>query len=116
MTEEKKPRRKYEILVPGRQITIAQIVSRPDPSLCTQLGIEQVKQSLGVLTLTPKESAIIAGDIAVKYGGVNIQTLDRFKGTLIITGKQENVNIALKYILQMFRLHLGFDVPEIRQA
>ena len=60
-------------LVPGRQITLAHIVASPDPILYRKLGldpsVDYTRSAIGVLTVSPAETAIIAADVAVKASG-----------------------------------------------
>ena len=50
-------------------------------------GIPDV-DAIGILTLTPGETAIIAGDMAVRSADVNVAFLDRFSGTLDVYKRQ----------------------------
>ena len=77
-------------LVPGKQITLAHVIASPDPILYTKLGlnpeIDFGRSAIGILTMSPAETAIIAADIATKTSNVDLSFVDRFSGTLIITG------------------------------
>ena len=57
-------------LVPGKQITLAHIIANPDPILYQKLGlnpaVEYAKAAIGVLTVSPAETAIIMADIGIK--------------------------------------------------
>ena len=61
-------------LVPGKQITLAHIIANPDPILYQKLGlnpaVEYAKAAIGVLTVSPAETAIIMADIGIKSAGV----------------------------------------------
>ena len=63
-------------LVPGKQITLAHIIANPDEILYKKLGldpsVEYSKSAIGILTLSPAETAIIAGDISIKASGVEL--------------------------------------------
>ncbi|MCO7124447.1 BMC domain-containing protein [Sporolactobacillus shoreicorticis] len=107
---------KLEVLVPGKQITLAQIIGKPNPEVYAKLGLSEKFDSIGVMKLTPKESAIIAGDLALKYGRVEIAAINRLKGTLLLTGKNESVVYAVSHILRVFQTVLGFEVPEITRS
>ena len=65
MDFEKKERIIQEF-VPGRQITLAHIIASPVPELYAKLGIVDVKDAIGIFTITPSEGAIIAADVASK--------------------------------------------------
>ena len=63
-------------LVPGKQITLAHIIANPDPIMYGKLGldpkVEYSKSAIGVLTVSPAETAIIVADIAMKSSGVKV--------------------------------------------
>ena len=74
-------------LVPGKQVTIAHLIANPDKILYEKLGlnpdIDYSKSAIGILTISPAETAVIAADIAIKASGVDLSFVDRFSGTLI---------------------------------
>jgi ethanolamine utilization protein EutS len=80
--------------VPGKQVTLAHVIAHPDHSLCSRVGLES-SEAIGIMTLTPGESAIIAGDLALKAAAVEIGFLDRFSGTLVISGDLSSVEAAM---------------------
>ena len=69
--------------------------------------------AIGIMNMTPPESAVIASDIAVKSGNVYLGFADRFTGTLIITGEISDVTSALTEIVDYFRDSLGYVVCNI---
>ena len=85
--------RVVQLSVPGREITLAHVIGKPDPSvytnLCLEIGFhadfDQEGRAIGILQLSPAESAVIAADVAVKAGEVDVGFMDRFSGALIIT-------------------------------
>ena len=101
-------------LVPGKQITLAHIIANPDDILDQKLGlnpaVDYAKAAIGILTMSPSETAIIAGDLAIKTAGVDLGFVDRFSGTLIVTGRVSEVEAALKAIVDYARDVLGFTV------
>ncbi|MRH41125.1 ethanolamine utilization microcompartment protein EutS [Aquibacillus halophilus] len=80
--------------VPGKQMTLAHVIANPDQQLYTRLGIKEAG-AIGIMTLTPTETAIIAADIATKSADISIGYLDRFTGSLVITGEVSAVEMAL---------------------
>ena len=104
--------------VPGKQITMAHIISSPDPVIYKKLGldprIDYKKAAIGVLT--PREKAIITADLALKAAAIEIGFIDRFSGTLIITGTISDVAIAFEKILEYTKRELGFTVCPITKA
>ena len=89
-------------LVPGKQITLAHIIASPDPIMYSKLGldprIDYGRSAIGILTVSPAETAIIAADIATKSANVDLSFVDRFSGTLITTGLVSDVEAAMNAI------------------
>ena len=63
--------------------------------------------------MSPTESAVIASDIAIKTGDVYLGFVDRFSGTLIITGLISEVTNAVEEIVRYFKDDLGYAVCDI---
>ena len=107
-------------LVPGKQITIAHIIANPEKILYKKLGldpnIDYSKSAIGVVTISPAETAIIIADIATKSSGAEIGFVDRFSGTLIVTGTVSEVEAALKALCEYTRDVLGFTVCNISKT
>ncbi len=101
-------------LVPGRQITLAHIIANPDKTLYIKLGldpaVDYARSSIGILTITPAETAIIMADIAIKAAAVELGFVDRFSGSLIITGTVSEVEAAVTAVLDYVSGTLGFSV------
>ena len=103
-------------IVPGKQITLAHIIANPDKVLYYKLGLDPAEEhsgAIGILTLSPSETAIIAGDIAMKASGVTLGFVDRFSGTVIVTGTVSQVEAALSAVTEYAVNKLGFDVCEV---
>lgn len=106
-------------IVPGKQITLAHIIANPDDVLYYKLGLDPAEShcgAIGILTLSPSETAIIAGDIAMKASGVNLGFVDRFSGTVIVTGSVSQVEAALSAVTEYAVGKLGFDVCELTRT
>ena len=101
--------------VPGKQITIAHIIASPMPDIYERLGVDE-KGAIGILTLTPYETAIIAADIATKIADVEIGFLDRFTGSVLINGDVDSVYTALEGVNETFKNMLGFTVCPITRT
>ncbi len=107
-------------LVPGKQITLAHIIAAPDEVLYQKLGLnpemDYHKSAIGIVTMSPSETAIIAADIGTKSAGVELGFVDRFSGTLIVTGTVSEVEAALRAIVDYSKETLGFEVSEITRT
>ena len=98
--------------VAGKEITFAHVMGSPDPIIYQKLGldphVDYSSSAIGIMNMTPPESAVIASDIAVKSGNVYLGFADRFTGTLIITGVISDVMSAMNEIVEYFRESLGY--------
>ncbi len=107
-------------LVPGRQITLAHVIANPDSVLYEKLGlnptVEYSKSAIGVLTVSPAETAIIMADIAIKSSGVELGFVDRFSGSVIITGTVSEVEASIQAILEYVEDTLGYAVCKITKT
>lgn len=107
-------------LVPGKQITLAHIIASPDEIIYKKLGlnpdIDYKKAAIGILTVTPAETAVIAADIALKSSNVDLGFVDRFSGTVIVTGLVSDVQSAIEASAKYIRDTLGFSVCEVTRT
>lgn len=107
-------------LVPGKQITMAHVIASPDPIVYKKLGldpgVDYHRAAIGILTMSPSEVSVIAGDLAIKTANVELGFIDRFSGTLIITGRIAEVESALAAILKYTKDNLGFTICEITRT
>ena len=103
--------------VAGKEITLAHVMGGPAPIFYQKLGlnpsIDYGSSAIGIMNMTPPESAVIASDIAIKSGNVYLGFADRFTGTLIITGESSDVMSALTEVVTFFRDSLGYVVCDI---
>ena len=60
--------------VAGKEITFAHVMGGPAPVIYQKLGlnpqVDYRSSAIGIMNMTPPESAVIASDIAVKSGNV----------------------------------------------
>lgn len=109
-------------LVPGKQISLAHIIANPDNVLYTKLGLDPslaesyAKSAIGIMTVSPAETAIIMADISIKSAGIDIGFVDRFSGSLIITGTVSEVEASVSAILDYVGNKLGFVTCEITRT
>ena len=107
-------------LVPGKQISLAHIIANPDKVLYQKLGLDPnmdfAKSAIGVMTVSPAETAIIIADIAVKSSGVELGFVDRFSGSLIVTGTVSEVEASTEAILDYLNKKLDFTICEITRT
>ena len=103
--------------VAGKEITFAHVMGGPAPIVYQKLGlnpqVDYRSSAIGIMNMTPPESAVIASDIAVKSGNIYLGFADRFTGSLIITGEISDVMSALPEVVTFFRDSLGYVVCDI---
>ncbi len=107
-------------LVPGKQVTLCHIIANPDDILYVKLGLDPrtdyTRSAIGVLTISPAESAVIAADIALKSSGADVGFVDRFTGTLIISGSVSAVASAFTAIREYVINKLGYTCCELTRT
>lgn len=107
-------------LVPGKQITLLHIIANPDDILYQKLGLDTTDDynygAIGIMTISPSETVIIAADIAIKSSGAEIGFVDRFSGTLIITGTVSAVQSAFDALADYIKNTLGYTVCQITKT
>ncbi|MCG8530844.1 MAG: BMC domain-containing protein [Desulfovibrionales bacterium] len=101
--------------VPGKQVTLAHVIASPVDDIYERLGVE-AKGALGILTLTPYETAIIAADIATKTASVEIGFLDRFTGSVVICGDVQSVETALEAVVDTLEETMKFTVGPVTRS
>ena len=112
------------VRVPGKSIDLAPVMSPSDSSvyqnLALHIGVHEGEdhrgESIGLIRFTPWEAVVVATDIAVKAAHVQVGFMDRFCGTLIITGGLSEVMTAVEEVVRFFRDELKFSVCEIHRS
>ena len=101
-------------LVPGRQITLAHIIANPDRELYRKMGldpaVDYAHAAIGILTVSPAESAVIAADLSMKSSDASLGFVDRFTGTVLLTGSVSAVESSFSAVTEYFRATLGYAV------
>ncbi|HIW81192.1 MAG TPA: BMC domain-containing protein [Candidatus Acetatifactor stercoripullorum] len=118
--DESKKQRIVQELVPGKQITLAHIIANPDPVLYEKLGldpsVDYARAAIGILTVSPAETAIIMADVAMKAAAIDLGFVDRFSGSLIISGTVSEVEASEAAILSYVRDELKYTVCGITRT
>lgn len=116
--------RMTRLRVPGREICLAHVITPSDISvyqnLALDIGVHEGEdhrgEAVGMLRLTPWESVVAAADVAVKAADIEIGFMDRFCGSLIITGGLAQVQTAVEEVVRYFGEELGFRTCEIHKS
>ena len=110
--------------VPGKEVCLAHIISPSDKCIYQNLGLhigvhegeDHTGESIGFVRFTPWEAVVVAADVALKSADIEIGFMDRFNGSLIITGNLSNVQTAVEEVVKFFDEELGFDTCEIHRS
>lgn len=116
--------RMTRVRVPGKEVNLAHVLSPDDSSVYHNLGLhigvhegeDHTGETLGIMSFTPWESTIVAADVAMKAANIQIGYMDRFCGTLIITGDHTNVETSVSEVLNFFSENLEFYTCELHKS
>ena len=116
--------RMTRLRVPGKEVCMANIITPTDSSVYRNLGLhigvhegdDHTGEAIGLVRFTPWEAVVAAADIALKSGDVEIGFMDRFNGSLIITGALAQVQTAVEEVVGYFRSRHDFGVCDIYKS
>ena len=108
MSEFEGKERIIQEFVPGKQVTLAHVIASPDKDLYGKLGLSDAEGAIGIMTITPSEGAMIAADIASKSADIRVGFVDRFNGSLVITGDVAAVEVAIRDVMGVLCDRMGF--------
>ncbi|MBO0471726.1 BMC domain-containing protein [Enterococcus sp. DIV0242_7C1] len=112
---ESNVQRVIEESVPGKQVTLAHVIASPITEVYESLGVEDTG-AIGILTISPFETAIIAADIAGKSADVTVGFLDRFTGSVLLTGDVQSVEVALGAVVTILKERLDYEVVPLTKT
>ncbi len=113
--------RMTRLRIPGKEVCLAHVFTPTDKSVYQNLGLhigvhegeDHTGEAIGLVRFTPWEAVVVAADIALKSADVQIGFMDRFCGSLIITGKLAQVQTAVEETVRFFGEELGFGKCEV---
>ncbi len=116
--------RMTRVRVPGKEICLAHVISSSQTCVYQNLGLhigvhegeDHVGESIGLIRFTPWEAVVAAADIAIKSADIEIGFMDRFCGSLIITGGYSQVQTAVEEVVRFFNEELGFKTCPIHRC
>ena len=100
--------------VDGKEVVLAHVIASPAPDIYDRIGVPH-GQSIGILTLSPEETSIIA-DIAAKAAPVSIGFLDRFTGAVVVLGDVQSVETSMQEVVRVLHDGLGFRAHEVTRS
>ncbi|MFV0518235.1 MAG: ethanolamine utilization microcompartment protein EutS [Aminipila sp.] len=103
--------------VPGKQVTLAHVIPHPVEEFYPKVGlVDAESKAVGIFTITPSEAALIAVDVACKAADVKIGFVDRFNGSVIITGDVAAVEASIREVISVLCDSMGFSSTEITKS
>ena len=115
--------RMTRVRVPGKEVCLAHVLSPSETCIYQNLalhigvheGEDHTGESIGLIRFTPWEAVVAAADIAVKSADVQVGFMDRFCGSLILTGGLSQVQTAVEEVVRFCGEELGFRTCEVHK-
>ena len=116
--------RMTRLRVPGKEVCLAHIICSSQTCVYQNLGLhigvhegeDHTGEAIGLVRVTPWEAVVVAADVAMKSADVEIGFMDRFCGSLIITGGVAQVQTAVEEVVRFFHEELGFRTCRIYKS
>lgn len=110
--------------IPGKEVCLAHVIGVSQSCVYQNLGLhigvhegeDHQGESIGLIRFTPWEAVVVAADVAMKSADVEIGFMDRFCGSLILTGRLSEVQTAVEEVVRFFREELHFHTCEIHRS
>lgn len=117
MTHNTDKQRIIQEYVPGKQVTLAHIIARPDGAMLKKVGLTEFdSKAVGIMTITPSEAVMIAADIVLKVANTEIGFIDRFNGSLIIVGSVSDVEASILNANEFLQNVMNFSIASITKS
>ena len=116
--------RMTRLRVPGKAICLAHILNPTDERIYQNLalhigvheGEDHTGETIGMVRFTPWEAVVVGADVAMKSANVELCFMDRFCGSLIVSGKLADVETAVESVVKFFGEELGFSTCEVHKS
>ena len=115
--------RMTRVRVPAKEVCLAHILNPSEEriyhNLALHIGVHEGEnhtgEALGLVRFTPWEAVVVAADVAVKSADVQLMFMDRFCGSLIVSGRLSEVQTAVESVVKYFG-EIGFGTCEIHRS
>ena len=115
--------RMTRVRVPAKEVCLAHVLNPSEEriyhNLALHIGVHEGEdhtgEALGLIRFTPWEAVVVAADVAVKSADVQLCFMDRFCGSLIISGKLEEVQTSVEAVVKYFG-EIGFGTCKIHKS
>lgn len=116
--------RMVRVRVPGKEVCMAHVISSSSSCIYQNLGLhigthegeDHTGEAVGIIRFTPWEAVVVAADVAMKSADVQIGFMDRFCGSLILTGGLTEVQTAVEEVVKFFDQVLGFKTCPVYKS
>ena len=116
--------RMTRVRVPGKEVCLAHVLNPSQACIYQHLGLhigvhegeDHTGDAVGMIRFTPWEAVVVAADVAMKSADVQIGFMDRFCGSLILTGGLTEVQTAVEEVVRFFSEVLGFKTCAIHRS
>ena len=116
--------RMTRVRVPGKEVCLAHVLNPSQACIYQNLGLhigvhegeDHTGDAVGMIRFTPWEAVVGAADVAMKSADVQIGFMDRFCGSLILTGGLTEVQTAVEEVVRFFSEVLGFKTCAIHRS
>ena len=115
--------RMTRVRVPAKEVCLAHILNPSEEriyhNLALHIGVHEGEdhtgEALGLIRFTPWEAVVVAADVAVKSADVQLCFMDRFCGSLIVSGKLAEVQTSVESVVEYFG-EIGFNTCKIHRS
>ena len=115
--------RMTRLRVPAKEVCLAHVLNPSEEriyhNLALHIGVHEGEdhtgEALGLIRFTPWEEVVVAADVAVKSADVQLCFMDRFCGSLIVSGKLTDVQTAVESVVEYFG-EIGFGTCKIHKS
>lgn len=116
--------RMVRVRVPGKEVCMAHVINPSSSCIYQNLGLhigthegeDHTGEAVGIIRFTPWEAVVVAADVAMKSADVQIGFMDRFCGSLILTGGLTEVQTAVEEVVKFFDQVLGFKTCPVYKS
>ncbi len=115
--------RMTRVRVPAKEICLAHVLTPSDACIYQNLalhigvheGEDHTGETLGMVRFTPWEAVVAAADVAVKSANVQLLFMDRFCGSLIVSGELTDVQTCVESVVEYFG-EIGFRKCKVHRS
>ena len=112
--------RMTRVRVPAKEVCLAHVINPSEEciyhNLALHIGVHEGEahtgQAIGMVRLTPWEAVVAAADVAMKSANVQLCFMDRFCGSLIVSGNLTEVQTAVETVVEYFG-EIGFGTCKV---